>query len=605
MANGLLVHGLDYDDTHVPGIIHATASAFPCTFALGERLGASGEDVIAAYVVAVEAGARIGTVPRGGFHRQGFQSDRPRGCVRLRPRGGPAPRARPAAARHGSGDRPQHRLGEHGVPGGGAWTKRLHPGWAAVAGLTSAYLASEGFVAPSLPTRGVSGSNRTHLGGQGDDVCDYSLATHGLGETWELERVAVKPFPACHFLHGCADAAIAIADSHDLRPDEVEEVTALVPEETIATICEPAANKVRPTSDYDAKFSVQYAVAASLARRAFGLAELDEDARTNGVILELAKRVRYRADPASAFPRAYSGEGGGPHPGRARAPPSRGDQPGGDERPPSRTARSPRSTWRTPVSRWTGPARWRSARRFLTSTGATTSARSRTCWPADGCRPGAGGRQLRRARGGGGRFERTDRAARQEGGNGAFARGGRTVGRRREHHPRRDREVPGEGGRSLRARPREGRRLSRGHRGGDEGSRTLRRDHPRGVRRPRPRGGHLRPDRGADGPGMDVDHRDLQLSPHHGLRPRASRDRGAEARVAAEVRDRRDPGRARPDRARRGAPICSPRSVPLRAAAGRATSSTAPRRGSRTGSTVSASPCSPRPIRTRRPATAG
>ena len=308
MANGLLVHGLDYDDTHVPGIIHATASAFPCTFALGERLGASGEDVIAAYVVAVEAGARIGTVPRGGFHRQGFH---PTGLV------GAFGCALGAGRLLGLG--PRQLVMAQGIALStasgsmefleeGAWTKRLHPGWAAVAGLTSAYLASEGFVAPSLPYEGRFGLYRTHLGGQGDDVCDYSLATHGLGETWELERVAVKPFPACHFLHGCADAAIAIADSHDLRPDEVEEVTALVPEETIATICEPAANKVRPTSDYDAKFSVQYAVAASLARRAFGLAELDEDARTNGVILELAKRVRYRADPASAFPRAYSGE---------------------------------------------------------------------------------------------------------------------------------------------------------------------------------------------------------------------------------------------------------------------------------------------------------
>ena len=308
MANGLLVHGLDYDDTHVPGIIHATASAFPCVLALGERLGASGEDVLAAYVVAVEAGARIGSVPRGGFHRQGFH---PTGLV------GAFGCALGAGRLLGLG--PRRLVMAQGIALStasgsmefleeGAWTKRLHPGWAAVAGITSAYLARAGFVAPSLPYEGRFGLYRTHLGGQGDDGCDHSLATRGLGETWELERVAVKPFPACHFLHGCADAAIAIARGHDLRPEEVEEVTALVPEETIATICEPAANKVRPTSDYDAKFSVQYAVAASLARRAFGLAELDGNARGDAVILDLAKRVRYRADPASAFPRAYSGE---------------------------------------------------------------------------------------------------------------------------------------------------------------------------------------------------------------------------------------------------------------------------------------------------------
>ena len=308
MANGLLVHGLDYDDTHVPGIIHATASAFPCTFALGERLGASGEDVLTAYVVAVEAGARIGSVPRGGFHRQGFH---PTGLVGAfgcalgagRLLGLDAERLAMA-----QGVALSTASGSMEFLEDGAWTKRLHPGWAAVAGITSAYLAGEGFVAPRLPYEGRFGLFRTHLGASAAGDCDQSLATHGLGETWELDRVAVKPFPACHFLHGCADAAIAIARGHDLDPDEVEEVTALVPEETIATICEPAAKKVRPSSDYDAKFSVQYAVAASLSRRAFGLAELEEDALTDTGILDLAKRVRYRPDPASAFPRAFSGE---------------------------------------------------------------------------------------------------------------------------------------------------------------------------------------------------------------------------------------------------------------------------------------------------------
>ena len=306
MANGLLVHGLDYDDTHVPGIIHATASAFPCAFALGERLGASGADVVAAYVAAVEAGARIGSVPRGGFHRQGFH---PTGLVGTFGCALGAGRLLGLDTRQlvmAQGIALSTASGSMEFLEEGSWTKRLHPGWAAAAGLASAYLASEGFVAPSLPYEGRFGLYRIHLGSRGE--VDFSLATAGLGETWELERVAVKPFPACHFLHGCADAAITIAHAHDLRPEEVEEVTALVPEETIATICEPAANKVRPVSDYDAKFSVQYAVAASLARRAFGLAELDEEARADPGILDLAKRVRYRPDPDSAFPRAYSGE---------------------------------------------------------------------------------------------------------------------------------------------------------------------------------------------------------------------------------------------------------------------------------------------------------
>ena len=308
MANGLLVHGLDYDDTHVPGIIHATASAFPCTFALGERLGASGEEVLAAYVVAVEAGARIGSVPRGGFHRQGFHPTGLVGAFGCALGAGRLLGLDPGRLTMAQGIALSTASGSMEFLEDGAWTKRLHPGWAAVAGITSAYLAGEGFVAPSLPYEGRFGLFRTHLGAAADVGCDYALATHGLGETWELERVAVKPFPACHFLHGCADAAIALARGHDLDPDDVEEVTALVPEETIATICEPAANKVRPTSDYDAKFSVQFAVAASLSRRAFGLAELEDDVLRDRRILDLAKRVRYEPDPASGFPRVFSGE---------------------------------------------------------------------------------------------------------------------------------------------------------------------------------------------------------------------------------------------------------------------------------------------------------
>ena len=308
LANGLLVHGLDYDDTHVPGILHATASAFPCVLALGERIGASGAEVLAAYVAAVEAGARISAVPRGGFHRQGFHPTGlvgAFGCALGAGRLLGLDSARLAAAQ---GIALSTASGSMEFLEEGAWTKRLHPGWAAVAGLTSAYLASEGFVAPTRPYEGRFGLYRSHLGPAAAEACDHSLAVAGLGEEWELDRVAVKPFPACHFLHGCADAAIEIARRHDLDPTQVAEVTALVPEETIATICEPVAGKLRPASDYEAKFSVQYAVAVSLSRRAFGLAELEDEVRTDDAILGLAKRVRYRPDPSSAFPRAYSGE---------------------------------------------------------------------------------------------------------------------------------------------------------------------------------------------------------------------------------------------------------------------------------------------------------
>jgi 2-methylcitrate dehydratase PrpD len=307
LLNGILVHGLDYDDTHVPGVIHATASTFPCSLGLGEHLGLDGRAVLTAYVIGIETGARLGAVAKGAFHQIGFHPTGLIGAYACALLAGRLLDATPAQLHMAQGITLSTGAGSLEFLEDGSWTKRLHPGWAAVAGITGASLARQGFVGPRRPYEGRFGLFPSHLGPLAEG-CDYGLATAGLGEAWELEQVAVKPFPACHFAHGCADAAIALAREHHLSPEDVASVRTLVPREVIKTICEPAANKLRPVSDYDAKFSLPFVVAASLARGRFGLAELEDEALHDETILALAAKVRYEADPASPFPRAYSGE---------------------------------------------------------------------------------------------------------------------------------------------------------------------------------------------------------------------------------------------------------------------------------------------------------
>ena len=72
MLNGILIHGLDFDDTHVPGVIHATASAVPTAIAIADDRELSGNDLVLGFLVALEIGARVGTAANGGFHAQGF-----------------------------------------------------------------------------------------------------------------------------------------------------------------------------------------------------------------------------------------------------------------------------------------------------------------------------------------------------------------------------------------------------------------------------------------------------------------------------------------------------------------------------------------------------
>ena len=131
--------------------------------------------------------------------------------------------------------------------------------------------------------------------------------TRDLGKAWMINEVAIKPFPICHLLHACADAALAIRRKHNVRPEDIVKVRALLHPETFHYIAEPPEMRRRPVSDYMAKFSVQFVVAACFVRGKFGFAELETDALNDAAILALAQRVHHEADPDSAFPKYFSG----------------------------------------------------------------------------------------------------------------------------------------------------------------------------------------------------------------------------------------------------------------------------------------------------------
>ncbi len=165
LMNGILVHGLDFDDTHANGVIHATASCFPC--ALG----------VAAHTGARRPRAARGVRDRrrsGDAHRCGREGRLPPGRL---PSDGARRRLRLHADRRtrcSASTREQLAMAQGialSVGAGsleflqdGAWTKRMHPGWAAVAGYTAASLARHGFVGPRAAYEGRFGLFASHLG---------------------------------------------------------------------------------------------------------------------------------------------------------------------------------------------------------------------------------------------------------------------------------------------------------------------------------------------------------------------------------------------------------------------------------------------------------
>ncbi|MEP9356493.1 MmgE/PrpD family protein [Xanthobacter sp. KR7-65] len=307
MMNGFLIHGLDYDDTHTAGIIHATSSCFPTALGIAAETGASGRDLLTAYVVGMEAATRLGSVAKGGFHQVGFHPTGLIGAFGCALVAGKLKGLTAKQLAHAQGIVLSMASGSLEFLQDGAWTKRMHPGWAGVAGITAAALARNGFLGPKAVYEGRFGLFPSHLGTYFDPA-NLALATEGLEEVWEVEKVAVKPLPACHFTHACADAAVALRAAHAIRPEQIAQVRALVPAEVVKTVCEPVHHKKKPQNSYDAQFSIPFAVASGLVHGRFGLAELEPDALNDATTLAVAHKVDYEPDPNSAFPKYYSGE---------------------------------------------------------------------------------------------------------------------------------------------------------------------------------------------------------------------------------------------------------------------------------------------------------
>jgi 2-methylcitrate dehydratase PrpD len=303
MLNATLIHGLDFDDTHLESITHVSASALPVSIAAAIQHGRSTRDLLLAYVLGIEISARVGKAAPGGFHAAGFHPTGLAGAF------GSAVAAAKLGGLDAAGITTAQQVVGSMASGilefleDGAWTKRLHPGWAANSALTAAAFAQAGWSGPGKVYEGRFGLYATHLPGRDWDAESVSA---GLGERWELLATAVKPFPSCHFTHAFADAVLALRDREGFGPADVRRVRCLIHPTAAAAVCDPIERKRRPQDDYDAKFSLPFIAAACIVRGRLTLAEFEEDSLTDPEILRLAQLVDIADDPQSRFPDAYS-----------------------------------------------------------------------------------------------------------------------------------------------------------------------------------------------------------------------------------------------------------------------------------------------------------
>ena len=305
-ANAMLCHGLDFDDTHSDSVSHVSTVVTPAALAAGEAAGASGRDVLAAIVAGNEVTCRVGMAAPGAFHKRGFHPTAICGIFgavgtvsRIAGTGTDATtRALGIAGSFASG---LFAYLEDGTP-----TKPMHPAWAAHGAHLASRLAAYGAVGPRSVFEGKFGLYHAFLDAEPGEI-DIAGQLADLGERWETPRIAYKPYPVCHFMHGSLGAAAEALGARRLTADEIDEIVVTVPAAGVSLVLEPVAQKMRPRSEYEGKFSLQYSVASLLVRGHVAVSDFTDEAIADPEVLAVAAKVRYETREYASYPQAFPG----------------------------------------------------------------------------------------------------------------------------------------------------------------------------------------------------------------------------------------------------------------------------------------------------------
>jgi len=303
VINGTCGHGEDYDNTYEGCPVHSGVVIVPALFAAGESLRLPARDVFKGVVVGIEIACRLGLVAKKGVHSAGFHPTAILGCLGAAAGVAAAMGQNRAQIRNTLGVAGSMASGIIEYLADGTWTKRLHPGWAAQAGLRAAQLGAAGFRGPGTVFEGTHGLFSAFAP---SIEADFTPLTGDLGKRWEAAQVAFKPYACGTMTQPYVDCAVRLR-RQGVKPEDVKSIVCEVGEGTVHRLWEPLADKQRPPTAYAAKFSSPYCVAAGLLHGDAGLAQFTEEAVREPRALTLAGKVGYVIDPANEYPANYTG----------------------------------------------------------------------------------------------------------------------------------------------------------------------------------------------------------------------------------------------------------------------------------------------------------
>lgn len=283
--NGVFGHSCEYDDSHLfswhPGTV-----IVPAALAVGEKVGASGRDVLLAIVSGYQVMSVLGGPMRNALHKAGWH-----GLKVLGPLGAAATAGRllglsedqlaqalAIAASDSSGPM------EYDQSGGEV--KRLHAGAASRSGVQAALLAAQGFTGPLTVIEGLRGIYRL-FGNEADpDIEKYWARDFHILDTFFKLR------PAVGTVHAPLDAMTALLSEHRFSPEDILSIEAGIAHYAVAH----GAAIYRPKDMISAQFSLAYSMGLLLTRGGTRLQDYSDPATWNDpALLAIADKVKPHA----------------------------------------------------------------------------------------------------------------------------------------------------------------------------------------------------------------------------------------------------------------------------------------------------------------------
>ena len=286
LVNGISCHALDFDDTHVPTILHPTTPLYAAGTALAELRGSRGIDLLAAHSFGYELAARVSNAlyPEhydAGWHMTGTTGALASATVAIRLlglEGVTATHCLSIAATQAAGHREQF----------GTMTKPFHAGHAAQAGVWAGLLAAGGFTGAPDPLQGRRGMFAVM-----SSASTPSDLVDGLGDRWQIFDNGVKPYACGVVIHPAIDAVRDLAVRMGLTADRIDKIKLHV-----HPLVKELTGKTDPRTGLEGKFSVTFSCSIALVDGRAGEAEFSDKAVHRDDVRALMACIEVVPDPA-------------------------------------------------------------------------------------------------------------------------------------------------------------------------------------------------------------------------------------------------------------------------------------------------------------------